>query len=545
MTEKELENNLGTIAKSGSFDFKNEAGKQKEIDIIGQFGVGFYSAFMVSDKVEVISRAYGEEKAYKWESEGAEGYIITPCEKESIGTSIILYLKEDDEDESYKEFLDTYKIERMVKKYSDYIKYPIKMNVEEEKLKEGSKDEYETIIEEKVLNSMIPIWKKNKSKIKQEEYDDFYKSKFFDYEKPLQTIHTAVEGQCSYNALLYIPSHAPYDFYSKEYEKGLELYSNGVMIMEKCADLLPDYFSFVKGLVDSSDLSLNISREMLQQDRFLQMIAKNIEKKIKSELSKMLEKDREKYIEFFKNFGIQIKYGVYNDYGMHKEELKDLLIFYSSKEKKMVTLKEYIKNMKENQDSIYYASGESIDKVDLLPQVEMVKDKDFEILYLTDYVDEFVVQMLMEYDGKKFVNVCDKDFDLDTEEEKEALQKENENYKDMFTSMKEILSGEVESVRFTHRLKKHPVCLTTEGEISNQMAKVLNAMPNNQGVQSKKIMEINEEHPIAKKLKEVQGNKDLLASYTKILYAQARLIEGLSLENPTEISNLICDMIAK
>ena len=546
MTEEELENNLGTIAKSGSFDFKTEKEKKEEIDIIGQFGVGFYSAFMVSDKVEVISKAYGQTKAYKWVSEGADGYTITPCEKKDFGTDIILHIKKDDEDESYKEYLDSYKIQRMVKKYSDYIKYPIKMNVEHEHLKEGTKEEYETVTETEILNSMVPIWKKNKKEVTEEAYDDFYKSKFFDYEKPLKTISTYVEGMSTYHALLYIPSHAPYDFYSKEYEKGLELYSNGVLIMEKCSDLLPDYFAFVKGIVDSSDLSLNISREMLQKDRQLKNIAKNIEKKIKNELENMLEKDREKYEEFFKNFGMSLKFGAYNDFGLHKDELKDLLLFYSSKEKKLVTFKEYLSRMKEGQENIYYASGESIDKIDLLPQVENVKDKDYEVLYLTDYVDEFVLQVLMDYDGKKFLNVCDKDFDLDTKEEKEELEKTNKKYKDMFTLMKEDLKGEVEDVRFTHRLKNHPVCLTTEGEISNQMAKVMNAMPIDQKVSSKKIMEINEKHPIGEKLKTLyKKDKDAFKQYTEVLYAQARLIEGLSIENPTEISNIICDLLAK
>ena len=544
MNETELENNLGTIAKSGSFDFKNNEEQKKEIDIIGQFGVGFYSAFMVSDKVVVESKAYGEEKAYQWVSEGADGYQISSSDKKDVGTKITLYIKKDDEDDTYKEFLDSYKIQRMVKKYSDYIKYPIKMNVEHEKLKDGSKDEYEKVIEEETLNSMIPIWKKNKKEVTEEDYNEFYQSKFFDYEKPRKVISSSVEGTCSYNALLYIPSHAPYDFYTKEYEKGLELYSSGVLIMEKCKELLPDYFSFVKGLVDSNDLSLNISRELLQQDKQLKLISKNIEKKIKSELEKMLKDDREEYEEFFKTFGMQLKFGIYSDYGMHKDTLKDLILFYSSKEKKLVTLKEYVDRMKEDQKDIYYASGETIDKVDLLPQVEMVKEKNYEILYFTDYVDEFVIQMLMDYDGKKFVNICDKDFSLDTKEEQEQLEKENKENKDLFDFMKKDL--DVEEVRFTNRLKKHPVCLTTEGAISVQMEKVINAMPTDEKVSAKTVMEINRNHPIANKLKDLyQNDQEELQKYSKILYAQSKLIEGLSISNPTEISTLICDILSK
>ena len=544
MTKEELEENLGTIAKSGSYDFKTNEDKQKEIDIIGQFGVGFYSAFMVSDKVTVESKAYGEDKAYKWESEGIEGYTIASSNKEKVGTTIMLHVKPDDEDESYKEFLDTYKIERMVKKYSDYIRYPIKMNVEHEKIKDGSKDEYEKVVEEETLNSMIPIWKKNKKDVTEEEYNDFYQSKFFDYEKPRKVINTSVEGNTSFNALLFIPSRAPYDFYTKEYEKGLELYSSGVLIMEKCKELLPDYFSFVKGLVDSNDLSLNISREMLQHDKQLKLMAKTLEKKIKNELEKMLKNERDSYEEFFKTFGIQLKFGIYNDFGMHKDELKDLILFYSSKDKKLVTLKEYIEHMKKDQAEIYYASGDSLDKIDLLPQVDMVKEKDFEILYLTDYVDEFVINVLTEYDGKKFVNICDKDFTLDSEEDKKKLEKENKENKEMFEFMKKDL--EVSEIRFTHRLKNHPVCLTTEGAISTQMQKVINAMPTDEKVSAKTVMEINLNHPIANKIKELyKKDKEELKKYTKILYAQSKLIEGLSIDNPTEISTLICDIMSK
>jgi len=546
MTEEELENNLGTIAQSGSLAFKEAAEKKKDIDIIGQFGVGFYSAFMVSDEVSVTSHSVDSDKAYRWTSKGADGYTIEECDKEEIGTTITLKIKEDTEEEKYSEFLEPYRIQGIVKKYSDYIRYPIKMDIEHRHLKEGSKDEYESHIEEETLNSMIPIWKKNKKDLKQEEYNQFYQEKFFDYEEPLRTIHTFAEGQCSYYALLYIPSHASYDYYSKEFEKGLSLYANGVMIMDKCSDLLPDYFSFVKGLVDSNDLSLNISREMLQQDRKLQLIAKNIEKKIKSELMDLLENDRENYEKFFKAFGMQLKFGIYNNYGMDKDKLKDLMIFYSSTEKKMVTFGEYISRMKENQDKIYYACGETVDKIDDLPQVEKVKDKGYEILYLTDYVDEFVMQTLTEYDNKKFVNVSTDNLDLDTEEEKESLKKQNEEAKDMFASMKEALKTEIQDVRFTNRLKNHPVCLTSEGAISLEMEKVINAMPTDEKVKATTVMEINATHPIAEKLKDLyQHDKKELESYTKILYAQARLIEGLPITNPTEITNLVCEVMSK
>ena len=546
MTEEELENNLGTIAQSGSLAFKEAAEKKKDIDIIGQFGVGFYSAFMVSDEVSVTSHSVDSDKAYRWTSKGADGYTIEECDKEEIGTTITLKIKEDTEEEKYSEFLEPYRIQGIVKKYSDYIRYPIKMDIEHRHLKEGSKDEYESHIEEETLNSMIPIWKKNKKDLKQEEYNQFYQEKFFDYEEPLRTIHTFAEGQCSYYALLYIPSHASYDYYSKEFEKGLSLYANGVMIMDKCSDLLPDYFSFVKGLVDSNDLSLNISREMLQQDRKLQLIAKNIEKKIKSELMDLLENDRENYEKFFKAFGMQLKFGIYNNYGMDKDKLKDLMIFYSSTEKKMVTFGEYISRMKENQDKIYYACGETVDKIDDLPQVEKVKDKGYETLYLTDYVDEFVMQTLTEYDNKKFVNVSTDNLDLDTEEEKESLKKQNEEAKDMFASMKEALKTEIQDVRFTNRLKNHPVCLTSEGAISLEMEKVINAMPTDEKVKATTVMEINATHPIAEKLKDLyQHDKKELESYTKILYAQARLIEGLPITNPTEITNLVCEVMSK
>ena len=546
MTKDELENNLGVIAKSGSLSFKEE-NKSEDIDIIGQFGVGFYSAFMVAKKIKVESKSIDSSEAYEWKSEGADGYTIKECDKKTVGTTITLKLKDDTDDEKYSEYLDDYKIKSIVKKYSDYIRYPIVMDVEKSRLKEGSKDEYEKYTETETINSMIPIWKKNKNEITEDEYNSFYTDKFYDYDKPIKTIHTKVEGNCNYNALLYIPSHLPYDFYTKEFEKGLSLYSNGVLIMDKCADLLPDHFSFVKGLVDTEDLSLNISREMLQQNTKLKLIAKSIEKKIKKELENMLKNDRETYDNFFKTFGMQLKFGIYSEYGLHKDELKDIIMFYSSTEKKLVTLEEYTSRMKEGQENIYYACGESNDKVDNMPQVELIKDKGYEILYLTEYVDEFALQTLTTYNAKKFVNVSNDNVDLDTEEEKKELEKINENSKEMFEVMKKVLeSSNITDVRFTHRLKNHPVCLTTEGEISSSMQKVLNALPNEQKVNANMVMEINENHPIAAKLQELyKNNKEELENYTKILYSEARLIEGLPIDNPTEISNLICDIISK
>ena len=546
MNKEELENNLGMIAKSGSLQFKEENEKKKDVNIIGQFGVGFYSSFMVSDDVTVISKKYNEEDAYKWESTGAEGYTITKDEKDTYGTTIILKIKSDNEEYNYSDFLDTYTIESLVKKYSDYIRYPIKMNVTRRELKKGSKDEYEDVTKEETLNSMIPLWKKDKNKITEEEYNNFYQSKFYDYENPIKVIHTSVEGMTSYKAILFLPAHAPFDYYSKEYEKGLALYSNGVLIMDKCSDLLPDYFGFVKGVVDSDDLSLNISREILQQDRQLKLIASNIEKKIKSELESMLKDERDKYEKFFKEFGMQLKLGIYNDYGMHKDELKDLLLFYSSKDEKYITLKEYVSSMKDDEENIYYACGETIDKINMLPQVEKVKDKGYNILYLTEYVDEFAIKSLMEYDGKKFVNVSEENLDLDTEEEKEEIKKINDENKEMLNSMKEIIGSDISDVRFTHRLKNHPVCLVSEGPVSIEMQKVLNAMPTDQSINAKIILEINSSHKIADKLKELyKSDKERFNEYTKILYSQSRLIEGLSIENPTEISNLICDLLSK
>ncbi len=546
MNKEELESNLGTIAKSGSLAFKNENEKKEDIDIIGQFGVGFYSSFMVAKKIEVISKSYKEEQAYKWKSEGAQGYSIEEADKKDVGTKIILYLRDNTEDEDYDQFLEEYKIKEIVKTYSDYIRYPIKMKVVRKELKEGSKDEYIEKTEVETLNSMVPLWKKQKNDIKEEEYNSFYMNKFGDFEPAMKVIHASIEGGINYSMLLYIPSHAPFDFYTKEYEKGLQLYSNGVLIMDKCAELLPDYFSFVKGLVDSSDLSLNISREILQQDRQLRTIEKSIEKKIKNELESMLKNDREKYEEFFKNFGTQLKFGCYNDFGVNKDKLKDLIMFYSSETKKLTTLKEYIERAKQEQESIYYASGETIDKIDMLPQVQAVKEKGYEILYLTENIDEFVLKVLTEYDKKKFVNVSSNSVDLETEEEKEELKKVNEENKDMFELMKEAIK-DVQEVKFTHKLKNHPICLSSQGEISAEMEKVLNSMPmNNQNVKARMVLEINENHEIAEKIKSLYLNdKEELKKYSKVLYNTARLIEGLSIENPTDFSNLICDLISK
>ena len=496
MNKEELEENLGTIAKSGSLAFK-EAAKAKEnaekdddVNIIGQFGVGFYSAFMVASKVRVESECYGAEKAYAWESEGAEGYTIDECDKSNFGTKIILTLKADTDDEKYSDFLAEYKIEELIRKYSDYIRYPIKMEVEHEhevEQPEGEKKEpkFEKVRHDEILNSMIPIWKKNKSEVSDEDYNNFYQEKFGDYQKPLKVIRTSVEGDVSYTALLYIPSHTPYDYYTKDFKRGLQLYSNGVLIMDKCEDLLPDCYGFVRGLVDSPDLSLNISREMLQHDRQLKIIAKNLDKKIKSELLDMLHKNREDYEKFFTTFGTTLKFGVYNDFGLNKDNLKDLLMFHSSTENKLVTLDEYVDRIKEGQDKIYYACGETVDKIELLPQVEAVKEKGYEILYLTENIDEFVVQVLMEHKEKKFINVCANDVDLDTDEEKEALKKENEENKDMFTLMKETIGEGVQEVRFTHRLKNHPVCLTSEGALSVEMEKVINSMQNDKKLKEK------------------------------------------------------------
>ena len=544
MNKDELEVNLGTIAKSGSLAFKEENEKKDDIDIIGQFGVGFYSAFMISKLVTVESKKAGEEKAYRWVSSGADGYTVEECDKKSIGTKIILEVKDNTEEENFDSFLDVYFIKTIVKKYSDYIRYPIKMDIVRKTKKEGTENEYEDKVQTEILNSMIPLWKKSKKDITEEEYTAFYIDNFNDFTKPIKTIHTNVEGQYSYNALLYIPSDEPLGYRTGEFQKGLKLYSNGVMIMENCADLLPDYFAFVRGLVDSQDLSLNISREMLQHDRQLKVIAKNIENKIKSELENMLENNRSEYEKFFEHFGLQLKFGAYINFGAYKDLLKDLFLFYSSTEKKMVTLKEYVGRCLENQDKIYYASGEAYEKIDLLPQVEAVKDKGYEILYLKDNIDEFVFQLMLEYEGKKFINVAAENVDLTTEEEKEKLKKLNEENKEMFEVMKEAIS-DVEIIRFTNRLKKHAVCLTSEGQLSIEMAKTMNSM-NDEQIKPQMVLEINENNKIADKIKELyKDNKEELKNYTKVLYAQARLIEGLTIDNPTEISNIICDIISK
>ena len=549
MTREELENNLGTIAKSGSLDFKQQNELDDNVDVIGQFGVGFYSAFMVSERVVVETRAFGSEEAYRWESTGVDGYTIDPCEKDSFGTTITLWIKPNGEEE-YDEFLDQYRIQGLVKKYSDYIRYPIRMEMSTSRVKEGTgvdgKDpEYETVSELRTLNSMIPIWRKQKSELTDDDYNRFYQEKFYDFQNPLKVIHTKTEGSATYSALLYIPAQVPYNYYSKDFEKGLQLYTSSVMIMEKCADLLPDYFSFVRGIVDSEDLSLNISRETLQHDRQLKLIAKSLEKKIKSELQKMLKTDRETYLKFYQNFGLQLKYGLYSDYGVHKEELKDLVLFYSSSEQKLVTLAEYVERMKEDQKAIYYASGDAVEKhIDHLPQVEMVKDKGYEILYLTDDIDEFALQMLQTYQEKPFQSVSSANLDLETEEEKKENQKQEEEYQPLFDAMKETLGDKVKAVRLSNKLKSHPVCLTNDGMISLEMEKVLNAMPNNQKVKAERVLEINASHPIFEKLKALKDqDSDKLAAYTNILYTQACMIEGLPVEDPVAYANEVCKLL--
>ena len=543
MTEDELENNLGVIAESGSLHFKEENDGKDDVNIIGQFGVGFYSAFMVSDKVVVESKSYKDEDSHIWESTGVDGYTISKGKKETTGTKITLYLKKDTEDYNYSDFLTEYKIRSIIKKYSDYISYPIKMMVENTRKKEDS-DEYETYTEEATLNSMVPLWKKDKKNIKNEENNNFYQDRFHDYEEPLKVLHFNMEGNVNFTALLFIPSHAPYDFYSKEYEKGLALYTNGVLIMDKCSDLLPDYFSFVKGVIDTEDIPLNISRETLQDNKNIKLIAKSIESKIKKELLSMLSDERDKYEEFYKAFGMGLKFGIYNDYGINKDKLSDLVMFYSSKDKNLTTLKEYTERMKGGQESIYYACGESVDKIDMMPQVESVKDK-YEVLYLTEYVDEFTIITLAEYNSKKFVNVSSENTDISTEEEKKHINEINDNNKDMLSSMKDLLGDSVKEVKFTSKLKNHPVCLTTEGEVSTSMEKVINSMPTGEKIKASEVLEINSNHKIADKLKELyKDNKEEFEKYTKVIYFEARLIEGLPIDNPTEMSNLMCDIMA-
>ena len=544
MTRDDLENNLGTIAKSGSLDFKSNNELGEDVDIIGQFGVGFYSAFMVAKEVTVRSKAYGADKAYEWKSEGVEGYTIDECDRDKVGTEIILSVKDDTEEEKYSEYLEQYRLQSIIKKYSDYIRFPVKMDVEHSRKKEGTEDEYETFIERETINSMVPIWKKNKNELKDEDYNNFYKEKFFDYTDPLKHVHVKTEGTATYNALLYIPAKAPYDYYTREFEKGLQLYANGVLIMDKCADLLPDHFSFVKGLVDSEDLSLNISREMLQHDRQLKLIAKSIEKTIKNELTKMLKNEREKYEEFYKAFGLQLKAGVYSSYGMNKDTLCDLLMFYSSNEEKLTTLEEYVSRMREDQKFIYYATGESIQRIKSLPQTEMVLDKGYEILYLTEGVDEFAIKMLNTYKEKQFKSISAGDLDIETPEEKEEVKAKAEESKEMFAFMKEALGDKIKEVRLSQRLKSHPCCLTSDGDLSLEMEKVLNAMPTDNKVKAEKVLEINPDHDIFGKLKELYNDdKEKLKKYTELLYTQSLLIEGMSIEDPVGFSNMICDLM--
>lgn len=548
MTEEDLENNLGTIANSGSFAFKKDNDLGDDVDIIGQFGVGFYSTFMVAKEVTVVTKAFGSDQAYKWTSDGVEGYTIEECDKpDGVGTTITLKLKDDTDDEKYSTYLDQYQIQSLVKKYSDYIRFPIRMEVEHTHYnEEGKEPEVHKAIE--TLNSMTPIWKKNKSELKDEDYNNFYMEKFGDYEPPVAHIHSKNEGVATYDALLYIPARAPFDYYSKDYEKGLQLYSSGVMIMEKCADLLPDWFSFVKGVVDSEDLSLNISRELLQQDRQLKIIAKNLEKSIKNELAKLLKNDREKYEKFYSVFGLQFKFGIYQSYGAANETLKDLLMFPSSFDGKNVTLKEYVSRMKGDQKEIYYACGETKERIEMLPQLEKIKDKGYEVLYFTQDVDEFAIKVMINYDGKPFKSISDADLDLDTEEEKEEAKKLDEENKDMFAFMQEAIADKVKTVRLSKKLKTHPVCLSSDGSITIEMEKVLNAMPQNDGnkVKAEKALEINPNHPIFEKLKDLYANdKDKLKDYAKLLYDQALLIEGMSIDNPVEFANLVCELMTK
>lgn len=544
MTKEELENNLGTIAKSGSLAFKNENELKDGFDIIGQFGVGFYSAFMVADMVTVISKALGSEEAYKWESKGADGYTIEPCEKDSVGTEIILKINENTEDEKYDEYLDQYRLKSIIKKYSDFIRYPIKMDITGSRPKEGSDNEFEDYTEEQVINSMVPIWRKNKNELTAEDYENFYAEKRYGFDKPIKHIHISVDGAVRYNAILFIPEKIPFDYYSKEFEKGLELYSNGVLIMEKCSDLLPDYFSFVKGLVDSEDLSLNISREMLQHDRQLKLIAKNINKKIKSELQSLLKNDREKYEQFYNSFGRQLKYGVYSDFGTNKDVLQDLLLFYSSKEKKLVTLDEYVSRMPEDQKYIYYAAGESVERIEKLPQTELVAENGYEILYFTDEIDEFAIKMLMTYKEKEFKSVSSGDLGIESEDDNKDTASEEAENKELFNYMKTILADKVKDVRVSKRLKTHPVCISTDGEVTIEMEKVLNMMPNNQNIKADKVLEINVNHDVFKSLKDAFTNdKEKVALYTNLLYNQALLIEGLPINDPVEFTNDICKIM--
>lgn len=543
MTKEDLDNHLGVIAKSGSLAFKQENEAKDGHNIIGQFGVGFYSAFMVADKVTVVSKALGSDEAYKWESQGADGYTITPAEKAEVGTDIILKIKENTEDDRYDEYLEEYRLRAIVKKYSDFIRYPIKMDVTKHRPKEGAENEFETYKEEETINSMVPIWRKNRNELTAEDYENFYNEKHYGFDKPLKHIHINADGSVVYRAILFIPETTPFDYYTKEYEKGLELYSNGVLIMNKCADLLPDYFSFVKGMVDSEDLSLNISREMLQHDRQLSQIAKHIKSRIKSELQSMLKDDREKYEKFYKSFGRQLKYGVYSDYGANKDTLQDLLLFYSSKEKKLVSLDEYVSRMPEEQKYIYYATGESIERIEKLPQTELVADKGYEILYFTDDIDEFAIKMLMKYKDKEFKSVSSGDLGIEPDESAKNEAEEKEN-KDLFEAMQELLSGKVKKVKASKRLRSHPVCLSAEGELSIEMEKVLRSMPDSQNIQADKVLEINVNHEVFQALKAAHANdKEKLKLYTNLLYNQALLIEGLPIQDPVEFTNDICKIM--
>ncbi|MDP3386845.1 MAG: molecular chaperone HtpG [Eubacteriales bacterium] len=544
MTREELESNLGVIANSGSLNFKKENNITDGYEIIGQFGVGFYSAFMVADKVTVISKALSSDTAYKWESTGTSGYTIEECKKDAVGTEIILKIKENTEDDQFDDYLEQYRLRSIIKKYSDFVRYPIKMDVKETKLKDGTEDEYEDVFVEKTINSMVPIWRKNKSELNDEDYDNFYSEKHYGFDKPLKHLHVSVDGVIRYNAILYIPENIPFDYYTKEYEKGLELYANGILIMNKCKDLLPDYFSFVKGMVDSEDLSLNISREILQQDRQLKFIAKNLKAKIKSELLNMLKHERENYEKFYKSFGRQLKFGIYDNYGMEKELLQDLLMFYSSTLKSMVTLDEYIDRMPEDQKYIYYGAGESYQRIEKLPQSEMISDKGYEILYFTDDIDEFAIKLLSSYREKPFKSVSDKDLGIESEAEKEEQEDENVENKEIFNYMKDVLGDKIKEVRVSKRLKNHPVCLSNEGEVSIEMEKILKSMPNSQDIKADKVLEININHPLYKSLKAAFDNdKDKLALLTNILYNQALLIEGLSIGDPVEYANDIWKLI--
>ncbi len=544
MTKEELEKNLGTIAKSGSLSFKNENESKDGHDIIGQFGVGFYSSFMVADVVTVISKALGSEEGYKWESKGTDGYTVVPYDTDVVGTEITLNIKENTEDDNYDEYLEEYRLKAIIKKYSDFIRYPIKMEVTDRRLKEDSDSEFEEVQEEQVINSMVPIWRKNKSELTPEDYVNFYNEKHYGFDKPIKHVHISVDGAIRYNSILFIPEKIPFDYYSKEFEKGLELYSNGVLIMDKCSDLLPDYFSFVKGMVDSEDLSLNISREILQHDKQLKMIAKNISKKIKSELQNLLKDEREKYEEFYKSFGRQLKYGVYSDYGSNKESLQDLLMFYSSKEKKLVTLDEYVSRMPENQKYIYYASGETYERIERLPQTELVSDKGFEILYFIDEIDEFAIKMVMNYKEKEFKSVSSGDLGIEEEESQQTSEEEKLENKELFDYMKSTLAGKVKDVRVSKRLRTHPVCLSTEGEVSIEMEKILKSMPNNESVQADKILEINVNHEVFKSLKVAfETDKEKVNLFTSLLYNQALLIEGLPIQDPVEFTNDICKVM--